>query len=272
MSEKVKKILTAVLLVVFVCALALSIRQLTDYRTSGQVYDQAQQMAFATQQTQPEATEPEPTPEQTQPVETQPQIPLDAQAQQLTQTDLAQLRSVNPDVLGWIYIPDTAVSYPLMYSTEAEKYLYQAWDGQKNQAGSIFLEHKNKTDLSDFNTIIYGHNMKNGSMFGDLVGYWQQEFADQHPYVYLVTDQGIFRYEVFAAYEAAVDSNTYRLYFEDDGRKQSCIAEYMQQSLVKTPVTPDGASPILTLSTCTGTGTYTTRWVVQAVLSVHWSN
>lgn len=277
MSEKARKVLTAVLFALLFIGAALSARQLHSYGAAKDAYDQAQQMAFhtqpaSTQTTQPEETA-EPTTQPTQPETTQPeqtQPPMDEHAKQLTQTDLQQLRGVNPDVLGWIYIPDTAVSYPLMYSTEAEQYLYQSWDGQQNRAGSIFLEHQNKTDFTDFNTIIYGHNMKNGSMFGDLVSYWQQEFADRHPYVYLVTDRGISRYAVFAAYEAGVQSNTYRLYFADDAQKQACVAEYLGQSLVQMPAVADGTAPILTLSTCTGTGTYETRWVVQAVLTEHW--
>lgn len=273
MSKKIRTVLTVLLALVFVGGLILSARQMQQYGKAEEAYDHAQQMAFGTEPSRQEQTEQTqaPTQAQTEPSEL-PQLPLDAQAQSLTEIDLQSLRYVNQDVLGWIYIPDTAVSYPLMYSEEQEEYLYKSWDGQPNNAGSIFLERLNKTDISDFHTIIYGHNMKNGSMFGDLVGYWKQDFYDSHPYVYLVTDRGIFRYEIFAAYEAGVESNTYRLYFADDAQKQACVQEYLSQSVVQPRITPDSTAPILTLSTCTGTGIYTTRWVVQAVLSAQWLN
>ena len=136
---------------------------------------------------------------------------------------------------------------------------------------SIFLECRNRRDFSDFNTLIYGHNIRGGLMFGPLKRYAEQAYLDAHRLVYIVTEDAVRRYEVFAAYEAGVTSDTYRLYFKDDERKQAALDDYVAAAAVGTGVTPSPDDRILTLSTCTGTGTYDTRWVVQAVLTGEFS-
>ena len=192
---------------------------------------------------------------------------MDDSARYLLQVDIFSLRQVNPEVLGWIYIPGTVVSYPLMQTTERDKYLQRAWDGTPNGSGSIFLEKANHRDFTDFNTIIYGHHITNGTMFQPLLNYKEQEFRRSHGYIYITTGDRIYRYRVFSAYEAPVDSDTYRLYFADDNAKKTAITHYLQGN-EETVLSPN--DHILTLSTCTGTGVYTTRWVVQAALDVQW--
>ena len=99
--------------------------------------------------------------------------------------DLALLQKVNEDVMGWIYIPDTDISYPILRSKDNKEYLKLTWDLKNSVAGSIFLEHENNVDLSDFNTLIYGHNMKNDTMFGDLENYRKMYTAiENFPYFY----------------------------------------------------------------------------------------
>ena len=185
----------------------------------------------------------------------------------LFELDLEALRETAPQVLGWICIPDTVIDYPLMAFDDNEAGLNRAWDGTKNSAGCIFLECKNQRDLSDFNTLVYGHNMRDGSMFGSLKQYARQEYLEAHPCVYIVTDDAVRRYEVFSAYEASVTSDTYRLYIETDEVKQTALEHYTSSTAVRTGILPTTEDRILTLSTCMGTGRYETRWVVQAVLT-----
>lgn len=191
----------------------------------------------------------------------------DAQAEALLAPDLEALRQTNSDVLGWITIPDTVISYPLMKAKDNQEYLYQTWDGKYSKFGSIFLECRNSHDLSDFNTLIYGHNMLTDDMFGTLLEYADQSHYESHPSVYVVTDSGVRRYDIFSAYEANVVSDTYRLVFEDDARRQSALELYTSSSVLDTGLTPGVTDPILTLSTCTGRGTANLRFVVQAVLA-----
>ena len=179
----------------------------------------------------------------------------------------AYLSRYYSDVLGWITIPDTVISYPLMKAKDNQEYLYQTWDGKYSKFGSIFLECRNSHDLSDFNTLIYGHNMLTDDMFGTLLEYADQSHYESHPSVYVVTDSGVRRYDIFSAYEANVISDTYRLVFEDDARRQSALELYTSSSVLDTGLIPGVTDSILTLSTCTGRGTANLRFVVQAVLA-----
>ena len=273
MGKKTRKGMLAVLAAVFVCGLALILSQLSQYGSAQDSYELAAQIAYGGTEptgapTQPEtqpATDPTAPTEETVPV--QPAIPMDEAARFLRQVDVFSLRQVNNEVLGWIYIPDTAVSYPLMCTTERDKYLKLAWDGTPNGSGSIFLEKSNRRDFTDFNTIIYGHHITNGTMFQPLMNYKDSAFFDSHPFVYITTGSKIYRYRIFAAYEAPVESDTYRLYFADDTAKRAAIDYYLQG---RTDLVLSPEDHILTLSTCTGTGIYTTRWVVQGVLDAQW--
>ena len=85
--------------------------------------------------------------------------------------DFEGLKKINPEVVGWIYSPDTQINYPVALAEDNEKYLHQMINGQYNSAGTIFMDCRNQADLSDFNTILYGHHMKNGSMFASLHQY-----------------------------------------------------------------------------------------------------
>lgn len=284
MKRKLRNGISVLLAMVFVVSGALVIRQMHDYQAADKAYDAAQDLAVSTAPEPTPTVMQEPTPVEepdliedpvpmvSEPVEEDPvQDVLEENAQFLMELDLDVLRQTNDRVLGWIYIPDSPIDYPLLQVQNNNEYLRRAWDGTPNQAGCIFLECKNSRDFSDFNTLIYGHYMRNGKMFGSLHYYQEQEYRDAHPYIYIVTDESVRRYEVFAAYEADVVSNTYRLYFEDDGRKQSVLDYYLDSSVVESDIVPTVEDHILTLSTCTGTGTYDTRWVVQAILTGEFS-
>ena len=103
----------------------------------------------------------------------------------MTRIDLASLQGINNDAVGWIEIPDTSVSYPLVHTTDNTYYLTHTFDNKTNRSGSIFVEASNAADFSDLHTIIYGHNMKNGSMFAGLKNYSDQSYAEAHPYIYV---------------------------------------------------------------------------------------
>lgn len=278
MKKKMRTVLSIILAGIFVVCGSLMLRQALDYHSAAQSYSQALALADLPQETTalPDLLTPLAPPKVTVtstespdeiPQETE---PMDEHAQYLSGLDIEALQQVNPDVFGWIYIPDTAVTYPLLRTENNSTYLSVAWDGTANRAGSIFLEAKNRLDLQDFNTIIYGHHMRNGTMFADIIHYQDQSFRDTHPCVYITTGSTIRRYEVFSAYEAGVTSDTYRLYFKDDAQKLSAICHYQEASVLAEGPTPTVDDCILTLSTCTGNSTYETRWVVQAILTGQW--
>ena len=208
-----------------------------------------------------------PVPEEPEPLpETGSRPPLrDPYAESLADTDLAPLRQINGDVLGWIEIPDTRISYPLLQYSDNNFYLSRSWQKYDNPAGSIFLEYQNAPDFSDFNTLIYGHRMNSGDMFGTLHMFSEQEYLDAHPRVYIVTDIGCRVYAIFAACEVPVDSRVYAMNFSNDIYKQAYIDHCLEQSEVTGNVELSPADSFITLSTCTKLSGHGYRFVVQAV-------
>ena len=273
MKPKFRKALTALLAVVCALCLGRTALQLVQYRQGDETYAQAEELAglpdlsdlpvvdftggsgsvSSSASTDGAGEAPEEVP-----------VWQDPYAQALKDMDFSALRQQNPDVLGWILIPGTRVSYPVVQGTDNSYYLDHTWRGGKNYVGAIFMECRNSGDLSDFNTIIYGHRMNNRSMFGTLSQYKSRSYWQAHPYVYLTDDSGTHRYEIFAAGEVSVDSDVYRLGLRSDSSRQSFLDSCLALSALNTGVTPHTYDKVLTLSTCTGNG-HATRWVVQAV-------
>ena len=178
--------------------------------------------------------------------------------------DFSYLQSLNEDIIGWLLFDYNGISYPVLQGEDNSYYLNRTRKKEKSAVGSIFLECEVSRDLSDFNTIIYGHKMRNGSMFGSLEKYKEESYWRDHPSVYLVSAEGVRRYDVYAAYEAGVRDITYGLKIKDQEKKEELIRFGKDQSDIDTGIEPTADDRILTLSTCTGRG-YRTRWVVQAV-------
>lgn len=193
-----------------------------------------------------------------------PEEEADPWAAALAQTDLAALQAVNEDVLGWIAIPETELSYPLLQGEDNQYYLKRDWKGRPDAAGSIFLECMCAGDFSGFNTIIYGHNMRNGSMFGSLRNYKSPDYWQAHPAIYILDGGGVRRYDIFAAHEVGVREIVYRLSFSEREDRQDFIDFCLERSVLDTGIVPEPEDQVITLSTCTGRG-YETRWVVQGV-------
>lgn len=207
---------------------------------------------------------PEPTPEPAPEPEPEPTPWVDPYADALSAMDFTALRQVNDDVLGWIVIPGTNLSYPLLQGEDNDYYLNHTWRRWKNAVGGIFVDYRCSWDLSDFHTVIYGHRMNNSSMFGQLHKYKDAAWLAEHPTIYIADDTGSHAYRIFAVYEA--DSGlTYRLDLDHDGTKQGWIEYCLGKSILDTGVVPGVEDRIITLSTCTGNG-HEKRWVVQAVL------
>ena len=187
--------------------------------------------------------------------------------EELRKTDLAALREVNPDVVGWIRVPDTKIDYPVVQGEDNNFYLKHTWQGHENTVGTIFMDYGSSPDLTDFNTLIYGHNMRTGSMFASLRNYSQQDYFNAHPYVYLLVDNGAFRFEVFSAYQAELDASAYGQSFRQRETREKFLQDAAEKSAIETEITPGIRDRILTLSTCSGMG-YETRWVVHARLKM----
>lgn len=189
----------------------------------------------------------------TEPPETKnPSGEPDAEEPQQSGRNLAELFAMNGDCIGWIYIPDTAVDYPVMHTPSVpQKYLRKNFYGEYSQSGVPFLDGRCNTD-SD-NLIVYGHNMKNGTMFSNLRYYTDSAFCDEHRTVELETADGLKLYEVFAVLKTDNADEWYN-FITADGKDDfdRRISEAKAQSLFKTDIIPAYGQRLLTLSTCYG--------------------
>lgn len=160
------------------------------------------------------------------------------------------LREINPDIVGWIVIPDTKVNYPIVQSEDNQYYLHRAFNKEKSIYGSIFMSAFNYNDFSDWNTILYGHNMKDGSMFKTVNYYKDEEYCKEHLDVWILTPKSQKKYQVISAHIAQDGDSNYDYVFEDDSYKDF-IDSQIEQSLYDTGVTSVYDKRCITLSTCT---------------------
>lgn len=183
--------------------------------------------------------------------------------------DWTSLYAENKDIYAWIYIPGTQVDYPVLQNAADDTYyLNHNIDGSYGKPGCIYTEKINSKDFTNYNTVLYGHNMKNGEMFGCLHDYEDKTFFDENPYVYVYTEEKPYVYEIFAAYTA---TNAHILNTNDFSTQEG-FADYLDNVVYNkaltgnfrndTRVTSDNR--IITLSTCTSNSSK--RWLVQAVL------
>lgn len=181
------------------------------------------------------------------------------------QIDWNSLLNRNSDVKAWIQIPDTNVNYPVLQGETNDTYIHSDIDKQELTAGSIFIASENQNPFVDINTVIYGHNMKNGSMFHDIKSYTEQEFADAHPYVYIYLPDGtVSQYKVISAH---IISDTSILYNTNIVDVPSFYKEMINGNDISVEFDQNSNLPVITLSTCTsGGGENGKRNVVHAIL------
>ena len=183
------------------------------------------------------------------------------------QIDLESLRVVNDDVIGWIYIKDTGISYPVLQGPHNEYYLFRDYEKNYLVAGSIFMDAASRADFTDDHTIIYGHNMYNGSMFGGLDKYKNESYRQEHPYIYIMLPDGRWnKYEIYSYYTADVDDGTFTLFTGDEDAYNRYVTLTMEKSMYGDTQGPEAGQKILTLSTCTEDSDDYRRNVVQAKL------
>ena len=258
MPKKVRRILMIMLAVIFLSSAGVVISQLFQYREGDEAYAEAEELVQL-----PELPEPEEVPEP-ESSEEPAEVYVDPYADALRNMDFSALQEVNDDVLGWILIPWTKISYPVVQGSDNSYYLNHTWRNTSSSVGAIFMDYRCSQDLNDFNTILYGHRMNNGSMFAGLKYYKQKSYYREHPVIYLTTDRGSFQYEIFSVYEGSPSGESYRLGLKNTASKQAFLDAAVEASLYDTGVTPTVNDYILTLSTCTGNG-HSKRLIVHAV-------
>ena len=150
-----------------------------------------------------------------------------AKQDQMKQTviDFDALKKINPDVVSWITIPGTNIDYPLLQGKDNNQYLHKDMEGRDSAAGAIFLDHGDKADLSSRHNIIYGHHMKNGTMFKDIVKYKDQQYFDEHQDIILYTPDREIHLKALAAVVANPDAIRRKIDFQSQKEFTSYIEE-----------------------------------------------
>ena len=167
--------------------------------------------------------------------------------------DFEKLLEMNSDVVGWIRFDEPSeINYPVVQGRDNEEYLKRTFEANTNKLGTLFVDVNNPGDFSGRNTFIYGHNMKNGSMFAQLLKYKDDSFYKEHPYFYIYTPDGKVRtYEIFSAGVVKDTSDSYIMDYADDAAFQTYIDYIKQQSAYPTSAEVTTACKIVSLSTCT---------------------
>jgi sortase B len=163
-----------------------------------------------------------------------------------------------PDMSAWLYIPDTNVNYPVMYTPDDEEYyLYRDFFGNDDKNGTLFIDTDCSLDDERANIIIHGHHMKSGAMFGSLEKYLDEEYEKEHSYVYLYTRNELRKYEILSVFESQVydaDSDNFKYYeyfkFDNKDRFEEYYKNIKALSVYDTGVEAEFGDEFLTLSTC----------------------
>ena len=234
MREKIRIILCCIFLAIAIYAAYNIIKIQSEYKKSVDAYKKLDNYTIeqTTSETSGESEE-EPVKEKPYP-----------------DVDFDGLKSVNSDVIGWIYVPDTEINYPIVHTSDNDYYLDHLVDRTQNPAGAIFLDTRNPSDFSDLHSIIYGHHMKNGSMFAALKGYKKQDFFDGHKTGYLITQDAAYSIDFFAGHVANVEENAWQLDFDSAEDFSNWIKSLKDISAFKSDIEPQYGDRIFTLSTC----------------------
>lgn len=179
--------------------------------------------------------------------------------------DFTQLLSVNSDIVGWLRIRALDISYPVVQGKDNDYYLHRTFEKTDNFAGCLFVNSYNMGDFTDQTTIIYGHNMKNGSMFGKLKNFSDPEVFKKSRYFWIFTPDFIYQYRIFSASVVDKTGLTYQISFTDDEFDQFISRAYSNSVVDNQGVTVTKEDRIVTLSTCTGDDS--TRFVVMGKLA-----
>lgn len=163
--------------------------------------------------------------------------------------DFTALKEKNSDIVGWLILPETELNYPVVQAEDNEKYLRRDLEGKKLTAGTLFVDYRCKNAGADANHIIYGHNMRNGSMFKTITDYKSQKFFEENPVLYYLTPDKNFKIEPIAGLIVPDDNRLYDL-----NLSKAKMVEYINENKSNSTFSSDTVyteqDSFITLSTC----------------------
>ncbi len=168
-----------------------------------------------------------------------------------------ELKNMNKDFVGVLSIPDTIINYPVMYTKGEDYYLRRSFDKKQSDAGTLFIDKHNNIDPIDDNIIIYGHNMKNGTMFHELLNYKKENYYKEHKYIYFNKVDNSEKYEIISVFYSKVyyeTDNVFKYYKFYNASNEEELNDYVKNikelSLYNTNVDAKLGDKFITLSTC----------------------
>jgi len=236
-ARTIRKILLVAAGSVFLFSSSMVLKHRLEMRAGAEQSEVVAQMAVVPSAEQPENIIEEETVDET--VEIAPiQVNFDA------------LRAKNQDVIAWLYCPDTPINYPVVQASDNEFYLHRLLDGSKNPGGTLFMDYRNAADLSDWNSVIYGHNMINDSMFGSLTDYQAQSYFEAHPQMFLLTPEKDYKVEIVAGCRTSANSEVYSTFIPNEEEKVRLMERWLDASDFVSGYDLAAEDRLLTLSTC----------------------
>ena len=181
--------------------------------------------------------------------------------------DFDALLKENPDTVAWLRFDEPSIiSYPVVKSADNQEYLTKTFSANDNKLGAIFMDMRSSSTFSDRNTFIYGHNLKvGGEMFSQMNEYAKEEFCKAHPYFYIYTPGGDYKYKVFSAGTVKDTADNYKLDYSTDEEYTQYLELCKNSSNYQVDAKLDAQSKIVSLSTCTNVNE-DERFLVQGVL------
>lgn len=229
MGKKIRRIIMTALLVVFLASTAVILCVQRQYRISAERYSRA-----SGQYTSGVLEEPDTDPRESAPI----------------QVDFDALCAENGDVAGWIYCEGTSIDYPVVQCADNDYYLHRSYDGSYSASGAIFADANNRADFADCNTIIYGHHMKDGSMFASLSMWAEQEFYEEHPVIWLLTPTQDYRIVLMSGCTTSAHADLYTIYPDPCEEYDRYVEKVLGGSDFQPVFQPEGTGHYVLLSTC----------------------
>jgi len=241
-------VLLCVSAVVFIFSAFTLVKTLHAYKTDRDEYTALQQMGPAG------TAMPQPTPQAgaaMQPSATTQPLAYSGLEGTAPTVDFDALRQINPDIVGWISVDGTTISYPIVQGSNNDYYLHRSFERRSNGAGCLFLDYRNSAEFADDNSVIYGHNMNDGSMFHQLISFKKRAFWEESGgIIRLYTPQKTYTLQIFRTFVTS-DWPFVVLDFESDEKREAYLKKGARIQLYDTGIVIEPAERILTLSTCT---------------------
>lgn len=255
MKKRVSKLLPLVYLAVFIYSAYVLVQYLYTYYEASKSLKETQEIYEAALKNNRET----PTFEDS--------VPLDTAQNDSIRPQFTELHAVNERIVGWVSVEGTKLNNPILQAEDNDFYLNRNFKDNYSRAGSVFMDYRNDVIDMSRNTVIYGHAMKNDTMFGSVKKYAEQGYADEHAIIHFDTLYDSYDIEVFAAYETTIDFYYIETDFTSDEDYMQYIAEVRKRSVIEMPVEINPGDQILTLSTCNNSvDSKDKRYVVQGKL------